>query len=76
MSFGIALRNGVALGLGTVPSLSSGGWRNGPFAQSGPTLDLIFSDPASSGSVSNNLSINLDFTAQTYQVAAQYMVWE
>jgi hypothetical protein len=76
MSFGIPLRNGVALGLGTVPSLSSGGWRNGPFAQSGPTLDLVFAAPSSSGFVADNDSIDLNFVGQTYEVAAQYMVWE
>lgn len=76
MSFGIALRNGVALGLGTIPSLTSGGGRNGPFAQLGPTLDLIFADPASSGVVANNLSIDLNFVGGQYTVAAQYMVWE
>lgn len=76
MSFGIALRNGVALGLGSVPSLTSGGGRNGPFSQLGPTLDLIFAAPASSGVVANNLSIDLNFVGNQYQVAAQYMVWE
>lgn len=75
MSFGIPLRNGVALGLGSVPSLTSGGGRNGPFATLGPTLDLNFVDPGSSGVVANNLSLNLDFTAAVYQVPSPYMVW-
>ena len=46
-----------------------------PFAQLGPTLDLVFAgiptDPLVGGP-----TIILGFTDQTYQVAAQYAVWE
>jgi hypothetical protein len=47
-----------------------------PFLQDGPTLDLVFAAPSSSGFVANNDSIDLNFVGQTYEVAAQYMVWE
>jgi hypothetical protein len=48
---------------------------NDPFAQLGPTLDLVFAG------VPNNLgengdSISLNFTSEQYQIAEQYVVWE
>jgi hypothetical protein len=48
---------------------------NDPFAQLGPTLDLVFAN------VPNNLgengdSISLNFTSEQYQIAEQYVVWE
>jgi hypothetical protein len=54
----------------------------GPFSpsQRGPTLDLVFvggaiTDPLAAVTTSDQ-SINLNFATQTYQVAAQYAIWE
>jgi hypothetical protein len=57
---------------GGVSSSSAG---DDPFAQLGPTLDLVFAG------VPNNLgengpSLDLYFYPQQYQIAVQYSVWE
>lgn len=48
---------------------------SGPFNQTGPTLDLVFAGVATTPIVGGP-TIILGFTDQTYQVAAQYAVWE
>lgn len=54
----------------------------GPFSpsQTGPTLDLVFvggpiTDPLGAATQTDN-TLSLNFASQTYQVAAQYAVWE
>lgn len=46
----------------------------GPFNQTGVTLDLVFAGVATTPIV-DGPTITLGFTNQTYQVAAQYVVW-
>lgn len=48
------------------------------FRTTGPTLDLVFAAPSSSGIpvATDNDSLDLNFITQTYQVAVQYQVWE
>lgn len=52
---------------------------NNPFSQLGPTLDLVFAgvptDPLNTNTLTD-YTINLYFTPQTYQIAAQYTIWE
>jgi hypothetical protein len=55
--------------------VSSSSAGNDPFAQLGPTLDLVFAG------VPNNLgengpSLDLYLYPQQYQIAVQYSVWE
>ena len=51
---------------------------NNPFAQLGPTLDLVFAgtatDPLDVASTTDD-TLSLNFTAEAYQIAAQYAVW-
>jgi hypothetical protein len=66
------MANGGVYGDGGVSVITPA---NNPFAQLGPTLDLVFAG------VPNNLgengdSINLNFTSEQYQIAEQYVVWE
>jgi hypothetical protein len=68
LQYYVATKCGVATP-GTVPN-------TGPFYQTGPTLDLVFAGQPTDGFVSSLDSIDLNFIADTYQVAAQYMVWE
>lgn len=54
---------------------SSGSSGNDPFAQLGPTLDLVFAGvPDNLGE--NGPSIDLYLYPQQYQIAVQYAVWE
>jgi len=46
------------------------------FSTLGPTLDLVFAGQPTDGFVGSLDSIDLNFIAGTYQVGAQYMVWE
>jgi hypothetical protein len=66
------MANGGVYGDGGISALVPA---NDPFAQLGPTLDLVFAG------VPNNLgengdSISLNFTSEQYQIAVQYSVWE
>ena len=52
---------------------------NDPFAQLGPTLDLVFAGVPTDPLVTSTLAdytLRLYFTPDTYQVAAQYAIWE
>ena len=64
--------NGGVYGDGGISALVPA---NDPFAQLGPTLDLVFA-----GVVTNlpntGVSLDLDFVPQTYQIGVQYVVWE
>lgn len=52
---------------------------NDPFAQLGPTLDLVFAgvptDPLGAATLAD-YTINLMFIPQVYEIAEQYVVWE
>jgi hypothetical protein len=69
----------IGLGVGLGNALGSGGGNSPAFAQRGPTLDLVFgapiTDPLNAGQ-REDFSLDLRFLVQTYQVAAQYLVWE
>jgi len=64
--------NGGVYGDGGISALIPA---NNPFAQLGPTLDLVFAGVATTP-ITGGTTIDLSFTAQSYQVAAQYAVWE
>ena len=66
------MANGGVYGDGGISALVPS---NDPFAQLGPTLDLVFAG------VPNNLgengpSLDLYLYPQQYQIAVQYSVWE
>ena len=67
---------GLAFGFPRNTSLAAAA---SPFATLGPTLDLVFAGPGSSGvpNATNSLndSLDLDFVGDTYSVSAPYMVW-
>jgi hypothetical protein len=46
-----------------------------PFAQNGPVLDLVFAGVANDA-LNADQTLDLNFATQTYQVAAQYAIWE
>ena len=46
-----------------------------PFGQLGPTLDLNFAGAPTTGLVSNNNSLDLNFVDNAYTLGAPYMVW-
>lgn len=48
---------------------------NDPFAQLGPTLDLVFAGVVSD-LPNTGPSLGMNFTSQTYQIGVQYAVWE
>jgi hypothetical protein len=48
----------------------------GPFTQSGPTLDLIFTGVPTVDSTFVGQSLDLNFLSQQYQLPAQYSVWD
>ena len=64
--------NGGVYGDGGISAITPA---NDPFAQLGPTLDLVFA-----GVVTNlpntGVSLDLDFVPQTYQIGVQYAIWE
>jgi hypothetical protein len=66
------MANGGVYGDGGVSVITPA---NNPFAQLGPTLDLVFAGVATS-LLADSATIELSFTAQSYQVAAQYAIWE
>jgi hypothetical protein len=52
---------------------------NDPFAQLGPTLDLVFAGVPTNllaTATVDDYSLSLGFTTETYQTAVQYAVWE
>jgi len=51
-----------------------GGWN--PFSQLGPTLDLSFAGVVTDLTDPNGYTLNTNFIAPQYQIAAQYVVWE
>jgi hypothetical protein len=51
-----------------------GGWN--PFSQPGPTLDLSFAGVVTDLTDPNGYTLNTNFIAPQYQIAAQYVVWE
>ena len=51
-----------------------GGWN--PFNQLGPTLDLSFAGVVTDLTDPNGYTLNTNFIAPQYQIAAQYVVWE
>jgi len=51
---------------------STQNWRLQPFMQSGPTLDLVFAGVATD--LLGGYTLNANFTAPQYQVAAQYTI--
>ena len=63
---------GLAFGFPRNTSLAAAA---SPFAQLGPTLDLVFTGVGSSGDPTANDSLDLNFVGDTYSVAAPYMVW-
>lgn len=48
---------------------------NDPFAQLGPTLDLVFAGVVSD-LPNTGPSLDMNFTSQTYQIGVQYTIWE
>ena len=60
------------------PRNAGGAGGSGFLSTTGPTLDLVFAAPSSSGIpvAIDNDSLDLNFITQTYQVAVQYQVWE
>lgn len=51
---------------------------NDPFAQLGPTLDLVFAGIATNLSATagvDDFSLDLNFVSDTYQIAAPYTIW-
>jgi hypothetical protein len=50
------------------------GWN--PFSQPGPTLDLSFAGVVTDLTDPNGYTLNTNFIAPQYQIAAQYVVWE
>jgi hypothetical protein len=63
----------------SVGALSTGVGRSvtdtDPFAQAGPVLDLVFAGVANDA-LNADQTLDLNFATQTYQVAAQYAIWE
>jgi hypothetical protein len=63
----------------SVGALSTGVGRSvtdtDPFAQNGPVLDLVFAGVANDA-LNADQTLDLNFATQTYQVAAQYAIWE
>lgn len=68
----------MSVGFGfSLPALVQyGGGGNNPFGQLGPTLDLSFAGTVTDLSDPNGYTLNTDFVAPEYQVAAQYTIWE
>lgn len=60
---------------GLLSALGNVGKGSGSFNTTGPTLDLVFAGVATTP-ITGGTTIDLSFTAQSYQVAAQYAVWE
>jgi hypothetical protein len=68
MSFGIPVRNGLSVGIGSTVSLTSGAGAGGRSRQNQPTLILDFVGPSVSGA---SLDMNFaDTPAATYEVYA------
>lgn len=68
----------MSVGFGfSLPALAQyGGGGNNPFGQLGPTLDLSFAGTVTDLSDPNGYTLNTNFIAPEYQVAAQYTIWE
>jgi hypothetical protein len=62
MSFGIPVRNGLSVGIGTLATLTSGSGIGGRSRRGEPTLILDFVG----GNVPYGATLSLDFTGQTY----------
>jgi hypothetical protein len=67
----------------SVGALSTGVGRSvtdtDPFAQDGPVLDLVFAGVATDPlgvATTQDQTLDLNFTAQTYQWAQSYAIWE
>jgi len=63
-----------------IPGLDATAGAGSAFRQDGPTLDLLFigspvTDPLKA-STTSDASLGFNFTDNTYQVAAQYAIWE
>ena len=65
---------GIAFALPAYKNPLSGGLN--PFAQLGPTLDLIFTGVPPVNDPTAGASLNLEFLTQQYQLAVQYAIWE
>ena len=60
---------------GLLSALGNVGKGSGSFNTTGPTLDLVFAGVATS-LLADSGTIELGFATQSYQVAAQYAIWE
>jgi hypothetical protein len=68
----------MSVGFGfSLPALVQyGGGGNNPFGQLGPTLDLSFAGTVTDTNDPNGYTLNTNFIAPQYQVAADYTIWE
>jgi len=68
----------MSVGFGfSLPALAQyGGGGNNPFGQLGPTLDLSFAGTVTDTGDPNGYTLNTNFIAPQYQVAADYTIWE
>lgn len=62
MSWGLPVRNGLSVGIGSVATLASGSGTGGRSRRGEPTLILDFVG----GNVPYGVSLDLSFTGQTY----------